>query len=121
MDLALANLGIKSYEAAGVIGFLVFLVAVLIFAIFSLYARRVKLQTVEIITAHSEVQAMRDKMEKQLENMLLECEKACDKKIAHIEKLREIIKDLERQLAVHQRNEIWFQNEIRNLTGNMEE
>lgn len=121
MEKILTELGFKSYEVGGIIGLLVFIVAVLIFTIFTLYARRIKSQTNEISLARTQVEAMRAIVEKQLEQMLAECEKTCDKKDLHIERLRDRVQHLERQVEMYQRNEIWFHNEIRNLKDGDEE
>jgi chromosome segregation ATPase len=117
----LIKLGLDAYKVGGIIGLLVFLIAVLIFLLMTYYARRVKSQATEIIGARSEVDRMRDRMTKQLEDLLEDCEKKCGRKDGLVEEYRQTIENLRREVSVYKANENWFTNEISNLEQRIRE
>ena len=114
MEKLLFDLGLNAYEVGGIIGLLVFFICVLVFVVFSLYARRVKSQPAEIREARNEVKDIQLKMRDMMQEMLEECEKTCAQK-------DELIIELQRQIEVYHRNEIFLNNEIENLCERVRE
>jgi chromosome segregation ATPase len=121
VEETLIKLGLSVYQVGGIIGLLVFFIAILIFLLMTFYARRVSSQAKELKAARDEANSIRDKMTQQLEQMLRECETTCDVKDKLIEDQRNIIEGLRSQITTYKGNEQWFRNEIRNLEDQLNE
>lgn len=114
MEQALIKLGLNVYQVAGIIGVLVFILALLVVSILRFYSKRVGQQAAEI-------REIRDDLQTRMDETLDECKQTCREKDALIESHRINVEELRRQVAVHQRNEVWFKNEIENLQDRLTE
>jgi polyhydroxyalkanoate synthesis regulator phasin len=103
----LIKLGLNIYQVAGIIGVLVFFIAILIFLLLGFYARRVKTQQTEIDGARKQAKEVQEKFEKQLKDALDDCENKCAEK--------------DKAIQVYINNERWYRNELHNSQSLVEE
>jgi len=115
MEEALIKLGLNVYQVAGIIGVLVFFIALLVVLLLRFYSKRVSSQAGEIKAARDEVEKLRVEMKEDLQANLNDCENKCNEKDKLIDKMRNDMEELKRQVEIYKRNEIWMQNEIQSL------
>lgn len=107
MEELLIKLGLNIYQVAGIIGVLIFFIAILIFLLLTGYARRVSSQQKEIETARVETKRAQDEAKLQLKELLDDCENKCTEK--------------DKEIQTYRNNEQWFRNELHNAENQIRE
>jgi chromosome segregation ATPase len=121
MEEALVKLGLSVYHVAGIIGVLLLLLSLVVVLLLRSYTHRITSQKKEIEHAMSKVEEMQDEIDRRSRQTLDDCEAKCKRKDEIIEAHVAKINELSQKVAVFERNEGWFRNEIRNLEDRVNE
>lgn len=111
----LLKMGLSVYEAAGIIGLSIIIIAILVILLLRTQSHRIRAMQRTVIAQEEIVSKFQKQLNEKMEETLDRCEESCRKKDEIINQQQLQIEELRRKNEVHARNEVWFRNEIENL------